>query len=164
VDTKKKDAPVFSEDYRQKYPKSCGAACLFYIARQFGLAREPLLAETLKKFPLLLDAYPYYDENSTLRYCYESDIYQLTNDSEGKVSDLRAAGVSLPHAMVRVARLLGLETLVNIVPSVGTELMLRDPALVEIRNSLEKEVGFFNKEFELSLKENEMAIQTLSVG
>jgi|GEM_PF-5833533 len=124
------------DGYRQKYSHSCGAACLFYIARYFGLQRNPIFAETLKKFSVLLDAYPYYDSHLTLRFCYEIDVYRQTGEFKGDTTGMDSDKVSWPHSVIQTAELLGLETKVYIAPGMWTDMMRQDPALKEERQLL----------------------------
>lgn len=128
---------VFAEAYQQKYPRSCGAACLFFIARNWGLQTTPILAETLKKFPALANTYPYFDDKNKVHYCYESDIYMIVSGFQGDKSDLMSANTASPAKIFLTAKLLGLTPKVywaydkNITPQ-----MLRDPIVREITEDL----------------------------
>ena len=98
-----------AQSYRQQHPRSCGAASLFFIARDLGLKKNPLVAETLKNFPVLSETYPRYHENLPLQFISEEDLYKITSGFDGDIDDIGKARGSWPHNIILAAKGLGLE-------------------------------------------------------
>lgn len=98
-----------AQSYKQKYPRSCAGASLFFIARELDFRKNPLVAETLKKFPLLSKTYPRYRENLPLQFITEEDVYKISSEFEGDIANIGRARGSWPHNIILAAKGLGLE-------------------------------------------------------